>query len=67
MADLDSDFKLIGIINRSNKKLYLNQKNLDTYFIPKKERDITEEYLERTMKGIGYKKTANFYLFRKVS
>lgn len=66
MANLDSDFKLIGIINRSNKKLYYNQKNLETYFIPKKEREITEEYLERTMKGIGYKKTASFYLFRKV-
>ncbi len=66
MANLDSNFKLIGIINRSNKKLYYNQKNLETYFIPKKEREITEEYLERTMKGIGYKKTASFYLFKKV-
>lgn len=66
MADLDSDFKLIGIINRANKKLYYSQKNLEAYFIPKIEREITEEYLERTMRGVGYKKTASFYLFRKI-
>lgn len=66
MAKLDADFRFIGVIYRSNKKLYFSQKNLEAYFIPKKEREITPEMLEKTMKGIGYTKTANFYLFKKI-
>jgi len=66
MAHLDHDFILYGIIYQSNKKLYFSRKNLKAYFVPKKERDINMEYLEKRMKGIGYKKTANFYLFKKV-
>jgi hypothetical protein len=66
MADLDKEFSLYGVIYRSNRKLYLNQKNLEKFFVPKKEREISMEYLEKKMKGIGYKKTASFYLFKKV-
>jgi hypothetical protein len=66
MADLDKEFSLYGVIYRSNRKLYLSQKNLEHYFIPKKEIEISMEYLEKKMKGIGYKKTASFYLFKKV-
>ncbi|MGB5913081.1 MAG: hypothetical protein WBH31_17960 [Promethearchaeia archaeon] len=66
MADLDEEFSIFGVIYRSNRKLYLNQKNLEKYFVPKKEREISVEYLEKLMKGIGYKKTASFYLFKKV-
>jgi hypothetical protein len=66
MAYLDEDFSLYGVIYQSKKKLYFNQKNLEEYFIPKKEREITMEYLEKTMRGIGYKKTASFYLFKKL-
>ena len=66
MADLDKEFILFGVIYRSNRKLYFSQKNLEKYFVPKKEREITVECLEKMMKGIGYKKTASFYLFKKV-
>jgi hypothetical protein len=66
MADLDKEFSLYGVIYRSNRKLYLSQKNLEQYFVPKKELEISMEYLEKKMKGIGYKKTASFYLFNKV-
>ena len=65
MAELDSDFSLIGVINRANRKLYFSQKNLHEYFILKKERKITAESLEKAMKGIGYIKTAMYYLFEK--
>lgn len=66
MANLDPDFILQGVIYRSNKKLYFSEKNLGTYFVPKKKREITMKYLEKTMKGIGYQKTASFYLFKKL-
>jgi len=66
MADLDKDFSLRGAIYRSNRKLYFSQKNLEKYFVPKKEMEISMDDLEKTMKGIGYKKSASFYLFIKV-
>jgi hypothetical protein len=40
---------------------------LGEYFVPKKETDITKEYLEKIQKGIGYKKTASSYIFSRVS
>jgi len=67
MAKLDPDFRFFGVIYHSNRKLYFNQKNLGSYFIPKKEREINPEKLEKTMKGIVYTKTANFYLFKKIN
>jgi hypothetical protein len=65
MADLDPDLSLNGVLYRSNMKLYYTQKNLDKYFKPKKDRKISAEFIEKTMKGIGYTKTATYYLFIK--
>jgi len=65
MAQLDNDFTFFGVINYQNKKYYLKTENLDEYFIPKKDITVTKELLEKTNKGVGYTKPANYYLFRK--
>jgi len=65
MAQLDDDFTFFGVINYQNKKYYLKTDNLDKYFIPKKDIIVTKELLEKTNRGVGYKKPANYYLFRK--
>ena len=65
MAQLDNDFRFIGVINYQNKKYYLKTGNLDEYFIPKKNITVTKELLEKTNRGVGYTKSANYYLFRK--
>lgn len=67
MANLDSDFSLFGVIYRSNRKLYFTQRNLDRYFIPKKEREITKDIIEETMKGIAYINTTAYYIFRRIN
>jgi hypothetical protein len=67
MASIDNDYEFIGVINLLNQKYYYSQKNLKKYFIPKKAILITEEYLERRQRGVGYKKTAGNYLFRRVN
>jgi hypothetical protein len=66
MAHLDHQFKLYGVFYKSNNQYYLTQKNLDKYFIPKKEIEITIEYLEKIKRGIGYKKTGSYYLFQRI-
>jgi SAM-dependent methyltransferase len=66
MALLDEDFQFFGVIYYANKKYYLTDKNLESYFIPKdKTKKISKENLKKTMKGIGYTKYASAYLFKK--
>ena len=65
MAYLDEDFDLYGVIDYQNKKYYLKSDKLDEYFIPKKNIIVTKELLEKTNRGVGYTKSANYYLFRK--
>jgi len=65
MAYLDDDFIFFGVINYQNKKYYLKTDNLDQYFIPKKDIVVTNALLEKTNRGVGYTKPANYYLFRK--
>jgi len=65
MAKLDNDFRLIGVVNYQNKKYYLKTENLDEYFIPKRNISVTKELLEKTNRGVGYTKSANYYLFMK--
>ena len=65
MAHLDDDFTFFGVIEYQNKKYSFKTDNLDEYFITKKNITVTEEFLEKTGKGIGYKKSANYYVFFK--
>jgi hypothetical protein len=67
MASIDKDYEFVGIMQKSKGKHRLSEKNLGEYFVPKKETDITKEYLEKIQKGIGYKKTASSYIFSRVS
>jgi len=67
MASIDADYEFIGTIHLRNRKYYFSQKNLDQYFIPKKEVIVTEEYLEKIQHGIGYKKSASIYLFKRTN
>jgi len=53
-------------INLRNQKYYNSEKNLEQYFIPKKDILITEDLLEERQRGFGYKKTASLYLFKRI-
>jgi len=66
VANLDIDFRLIGVINYRNGKFTLSEKNLSLYFIPKKSSAIhTKQHLLSLNRGMGYKKTASHYLFKR--
>jgi len=67
MASLDRSFEFIAVIYYSNKTYRFTTRSLDQYFIPKKKNfKVTKEHLEKSMKGIGYTKTASAYLFKKI-
>ena len=64
LANIDPDYDFIGVINYRNEKFSYSTKNLEQYFVPKKEGlQISRDYLKSINHGIGYKKTANHYLF----
>ena len=67
MAFLDNDYRFIGVFNkRSVNKYTFSDENLYKYFILKKPREITKEYLLKKQKGIGYTKSASSYLFKRI-
>lgn len=66
VAFTDEDFELIAVINYRSGKFTVSTKNLDHYFIPKKQDVVhTKQHLLSLNRGIGYKKTASHYLFKK--
>jgi hypothetical protein len=67
MASIDTDYKLIGVLNKRKNNYSFSERNLDSYFIPKKPREVTREYLETIKRGIGYTKSPSAYLFRRIS
>lgn len=67
MASIQKNYKLIGVFNRRNRKYSYSGNNLYSYLIPKRDVEITEEYLESIGRGIGYTKSPASYLFRKIS
>ncbi len=66
MASISNDYKFIAVINKRGKKFSLSTRNLEQYFIPKKNIEITEEFLEKHMREVGYTKTATDYIFKRI-
>ncbi|WP_445721979.1 hypothetical protein [Flavobacterium sp.] len=65
VAYLDDNFTLIATIN-CNRKNKISEENLSSYFIPKKQQNITITSLINSQKGIGYTTTADLYIFKKI-
>ena len=62
LAYLDSDFKLIAVINE-NKIIY---ENLDKYFTLSKNREIDISIVKSKMKGFKYINNPQNYIFKKI-
>lgn len=67
MASISGLYVLVGVFNRRKNKYIYSEDNLETYLIPKRDVNITEDYLESIGKGIGYTKSPAYYLFRKTT
>jgi len=66
MASIDRDYRFIGVLNKRGDNYSLSEKDLDSYFIPKRSLDITKEYIEKIGRGIGYTKSPTAYLFKRI-
>ncbi|MFC2144705.1 hypothetical protein ACFLQQ_00060 [Actinomycetota bacterium] len=65
MARLDKDYKFIAAVKKQGENYGIIDRDLDSYFIPKKPIKATRSYLEKTKRGIGYTKSAMSYIFKK--
>jgi hypothetical protein len=66
VAAIDEEYQLVALANLRNGKHRISEDNLEEYFVPKLSKvDITKEYLIELQIGIGYKKSASAYIFRK--
>ena len=65
MARLDNDYKFIAVVNKQGERYKIIDRDLDSYFIPKKPIKITRSYLEKIKRGISYTKSATSYIFKK--
>lgn len=66
LAFLDNDYEIFATLNHNNGKWSISRTQLSEYFIPKKGRHPSKADLIHTMRGVGYKKTATNYLFKKL-
>lgn len=65
LAYLDKRFEFIGVVKRNGNRFSYSESALESYFIPKGNKLIDKETIEKTMKGPAYTKTAYAYVFRK--
>lgn len=66
VAALDDGYRLIAVVQSRSGKYHISDTNLEQYFVPKASKvHATKEYLLELGRGMGYKKTASFYVFRR--
>ena len=66
LASLDPDYTFIAAVRKTADTYRISYTALNEYFIPKKEIDVTREYLHSIKKGVGYRKAVPLYIFRKI-
>lgn len=66
MAWLDPDYALVGAITRRGERFSLAETDLASYFVPKRDLEVTREYVMRTRRGVAFTRRAFAYAFRRV-
>jgi SAM-dependent methyltransferase len=63
LASIDNDYRFIAAVMRRNGKYRLVENDLEHFFVPKSDVEVTREYLLKIQRGIGYTRPAWAYLF----
>lgn len=66
MARLDPDYVLMGAVNHRDGTFRLVERDLASYFVPKRDLLVTREHLERTRRGVAFTRRAFAYVFQRV-
>jgi len=63
MASIDEEYRFVAAVTLRSGKYRLIETDLERYFVPKSDVEITPEHLFKIQRGLGYAKTARVYLF----
>jgi len=66
MASIDDRYRLTAVVTSRDGRYRVSDADLDSYLIPKRDIEITREYLHDWGKAIGYTKSPFAYLFERV-
>jgi hypothetical protein len=66
LAYLDKRFEFVAVVKRNGERFSYSEHALDSYFIPKRNKQIDPETIEKTMRGPAYTNTAYAYVFKKI-
>ncbi len=66
MARLDPDYAFGGAISGRGERFRLIETDLSSYFVPKRNIEVTREYLQRTRRGVAFTRRAFAYAFKRV-
>jgi len=65
MASIDPDLEFVAAIKHRSGHYWLDSRELDSYFVPKRDVEVTPELLRSTGRGVGYTKSASAYVFQR--
>ena len=65
MASIDYRYELTGVITARDNRYLFATTNLASYFMPKKDEEVTAARLHELGRGVPYKKSAFAYLFTR--
>lgn len=66
LASIDPRYRLVAVVVSRTGDYATATEDLDTYFVPKREVEVTSELVHRTGRGIAYTRSPFAYLFRRV-
>lgn len=65
LAKRDDNFKFLGVIEQTNGDYFLNNEELEKYFVLPKNKDLDLDKVRRKMKGPKYTVNTENYVFEK--
>ncbi len=67
LASLDARFRLGGVVDFDGDRYVVDNDELETHLIPKRGREVTEDLLRETGRGVAYTRSPFAYLFERVA
>ena len=66
MASLDDAYRFVGAVQCGSRRCRLDTTDLDRYFVPTRELDITQAFLRKMKRGVSYTRQASCYVFERL-
>ena len=67
MASLDTRYRLLGVVDDSSGDYEVDTSELDAYFVPKRNIEVTIDLLHETGRGVNHTASPFAYLFERVA